>query len=500
MMNIRTSRSSIADLEDTAVDIEVSSMPPYTEAPDTDCLIEDGRIRFLNLVKSSYHQDFRNGAVTSKSYITLLLDSATAAQEVAEGPLSDWDSLSYHCSVPKWYNAIKFRQIRHFFVVRRISLAYQVASAFILAHESVVPIFKTFVTNPEIVDKIVDESAAEVIKAQKTLNETETQFPDLTRTIKTRQVSEQVMNHLVGFAEELLEHGEIEEKELKSIEEGVHKSKIYLWLSHFRNTEKQDKKDVFRNAELFIGTPIEQVDAFWEASSERFFKPDEIVQGVEKKPLGIYVIVHGSVEVECGGRTLRLSYGDAINTLSVVCDQIHALTYKATSDVRSYFIPLKKILCSLQEHQNEVFERNIYFRAGVEAALVTPRSESQVLTANPWNVGHIMQKAQVVRAPNKRAVPAAGGVGLLFSGQLYRCGEVTLLEPLTPIKLFACDTQNWFDHEAVYLWIPPQVSWMFDSVTKVSAPSTRRIGTMLDRASSKQARDSGRHSPLRMRI
>lgn len=183
-------------------------------------ILHDARIRYLNLVKSSYYRDFQNGAVTSKSYIVLLLDSATAAQEVAQDELSDWQELSRHCQLPAWYQSsfVKWSKIlQHFLVTHHLAVSYQIATAFIHAHESVFPTFKSFVSNEVIIRRIERESQAQVNLAITLVSELEQNFPEITRTIKTRQVTECVLNGLLSYSEELLDNGEIEEKELRSL-------------------------------------------------------------------------------------------------------------------------------------------------------------------------------------------------------------------------------------------------------------------------------------------
>lgn len=469
--------------------VEVDSLYELVDDSEVSSeIMQDARLRFLNLVKSSYYRDFRNGAVTSKLYIGLLISATSTAQEEACSELCDWDQLERYCVIPGWYQKITWRYLRHILVIYRLSVSYQIASAFVTAHESVVPLFRQLVPDKRIADTIISESEKQIESAAKILCDFESNFPDITRTIKTRQVTEQLLKQLMSYAEDLLENGEIEEKELGSIVQGIHRIKAYMWTENYKLSEPRDRQNVFRECELFLEVPCPDVEEILKKSTEEIFNANQCLQKGGEKVRGLYIIVHGTVKVQCGTRNFRLSYGDTVNALSCVVDQVQEFTYLAASDVSAYFLPLADIKHLLEEHEDMAFERNLYFRAGIEAALAHPGTATGKLTANPWNIGHVMNKGEVIHAPNKTPSEKVGGVGILFSGIILKIGSNDCTPPLDPIVVFPLDEPVVCDNNAVYLWIPPEVSWILEMYHPLNAQTSRAASTSLLR----------RHSVLAM--
>lgn len=128
-----------------------------------------------------------------------------------------------------------------------------------------------------------------------------------------------------------------------------------------------------------------------------------------------------------------------------------------STDARVFAFPKDKIHQLLLEFRDSEFERNLYFRAGVEAALILEVGPG--LTKNPWNAGTIMNKAQVIRpgVPSVKS-PVVGGVGILFQGKILSTNGQACV--CAAICSFSLNDALTFSPDAVYLWIPPDISWM----------------------------------------
>lgn len=435
-------------------------------------IMNDARERFLNLVKSSYYRDFKDGAVTSKSYISLLIDSATTSQEESSTPLSDWKELEDHCIVPNWYRKVGVPFARNFLLTRFLSVSYQLASAFVVAHESVGPLFTELVNNEHISKTILEESNSQVKKATELLCHIEAEFPDIIKAIKTRQVTEQILKGIVEFSEDLLEHGEIEDKERKSIALGVHRSKAHFWFDSFKPSKSRDQSTIFENSELFIDVNEKEIECLLKCANECYFRKDENLQHEKNQAEHLILIIHGTVSVQAGKRSYRLQDGSIINSLSCVTEVAQTFTYKATSDVRAYQIPISKIKKALHDYPGSVMEKNLYFRASVEAAMSVALDN---IVANPYNVTRIMDKGKVVRTKDGDHSERDGGLGILFEGTITdEEGETR-----RPLCGFSMNEKLKFDENAVYYHLPQEASWMLNTYQSVNTRNLQRAPSKL---------------------
>jgi hypothetical protein len=149
-------------------------------------------------------------------------------------------------------------------------VAYQATSAFITAHRSVVSVFKTLVKDRRVFDTVVHESNLEIQKATILLGQLEMMFPRATERVQTKQATMMLLTSMLEYAHDLLELGEIEEKELTSIRSGVHAatspSFTQLCCAIARNSE--DAMESFRNCELFIGAQDHEIDQIAQLTTE----------------------------------------------------------------------------------------------------------------------------------------------------------------------------------------------------------------------------------------
>ena len=62
-------------------------------------LVQAARHRFLNLVKARYHDEFEHGVLESRPAFQILVDAATAAQDLNDDISVEWNLVSKKCRV-----------------------------------------------------------------------------------------------------------------------------------------------------------------------------------------------------------------------------------------------------------------------------------------------------------------------------------------------------------------------------------------------------------------
>lgn len=183
--------------------------------------------RFLNLVKANYWHQLESGFL-SRTALTELIEAASSAQDDDSKCLDEWSRVAHHCKLPSWVQALNrvplFGLLARRLINDHLAFALDVLTGFIQAHTKVEDHFRVLVQHKGAVAAILGESQRQLRRARGMLQSLSTAFPEISRSIVTKQAVRALLKNTDDLSHELLTHGEIEKKEYDRIQHGVYRA------------------------------------------------------------------------------------------------------------------------------------------------------------------------------------------------------------------------------------------------------------------------------------
>lgn len=296
-------------------DMSIVTMP---ETPQSEKLRE-ARHRFLSLVKASYRRQFIEGANKSWPTMQVLIEACSRCQDKSHYPLAEWKN-----HVAKYVGAQRFLgvpipsctdQIR----ARHLENAYNVASTFVRAHKSVVPQFKHFVheATAGVVATVLEENHEMLQQAMAFTRKLESEFPEITATVKTNIAIQRLLTEMESYAHKLLDRAEIDEKDFETIVHGLDESRKRghkLTVNYL-----QSKFQIMKNSSFMLEVRHDIVEQIMAKAVSSTYEPGEIIFDAGDPCDAILIVVKGKVRVEFeSGVELEKTSGDALGTVEFV--------------------------------------------------------------------------------------------------------------------------------------------------------------------------------------
>lgn len=509
MLSSELSREVQDKIERLLRDIDQSYMKATSEEVER-TLVQDARYRFLNLVKAGYNAEFEHGALESRPAFQILIDAATASQDMGyQGPnvtttmttQCEWHRIAAWSSVSKWVAKIPWIWLKHLAVDWRLSLGFELASIFIKVHLSVEREFIELVANEQVVALVLDESHEQLVLAQEYLDDLNTNFADITGAFKTRWATQWVLRDTYVYAQELYDLGEIGSKELQTMLRGVKMSRGLLFQQRFSATKPQERIQVLKNCELFESLSPDEVREVVTQFHEREFLPDELLAVEHEPSKGVFVITNGKVEMSkiVPGSTTNesavlqiLTSGSIVGNIALVTRSSCRWTMTCSTNVRGYFMKQGAMCRLLEKARGQAFERNFYAFAGIELLQHWHVLDSG-MGFTPVQQKTIFEEAEICRFDEAQDVIRDGGTSVLFYGQCREVleeggeGEISQSSPddRTTTTMMGTSTSSFhdavehgewvtsgskfefqgkwhFEPQSCIMWIPPYVSWSLE--------------------------------------
>ncbi|CAH8252330.1 unnamed protein product [Arabidopsis lyrata] len=213
--------SSLKDLEGRQINphngYEAGSLDPTN--------IMDIRIRLLNGVQAAYWEMLDDRRITQCTANVLMQSVDEALDLVSTSSLSDWRGLEPHVHFPNYYKFLQSKMIPRklvtHLIVERLESACCISFAFLCAHRIARQQLHEFLGNSNIASTVINESEGEGDEAKQFLEDVRNSFPQVLSVLKTRQVTQYVLNHLNGYIKNLEKVGLLEGKEVSHLQDVV---------------------------------------------------------------------------------------------------------------------------------------------------------------------------------------------------------------------------------------------------------------------------------------
>ncbi|VYS51781.1 unnamed protein product [Arabidopsis thaliana] len=317
--------------------------------------LKDIRMRFLNGVQATYWEMLDEGRI-SEVTANILMQSVDEALDQVSTTLCDWRGLKPHVNFPNYYNFLHSkvvpRKLVTYFAVERLESACYISAAFLRAHTIARQQLYDFLGESNIGSIVINESEKEGEEAKKFLEKVRSSFPQVLRVVKTKQVTYSVLNHLLGYIENLEKVGLLEEKEIAHLHDAV-QTGLKKLLRNPPIVKLPKLSDMITSHPLSVALP----PAFCEPLKHSKKEPMKL-RGVTlykegSKPTGVWLIFDGIVKWK--SKTLSnnhslhptFSHGSTLGLYEVLTGKPYLCDLITDSMVLCFFIDSEKIL-SLQ--------------------------------------------------------------------------------------------------------------------------------------------------------
>jgi uncharacterized protein YbgA (DUF1722 family) len=317
--------------------------------------LKDIRMRFLNGVQATYWEMLDEGRI-SEVTANILMQSVDEALDQVSTTLCDWRGLKPHVNFPNYYNFLHSkvvpRKLVTYFAVERLESACYISAAFLRAHTIARQQLYDFLGESNIGSIVINESEKEGEEAKKFLEKVRSSFPQVLRVVKTKQVTYSVLNHLLGYIENLEKVGLLEEKEIAHLHDAV-QTGLKKLLRNPPIVKLPKLSDMITSHPLSVALP----PAFCEPLKHSKKEPMKL-RGVTlykegSKPTGVWLIFDGIVKwkskILSNNHSLHptFSHGSTLGLYEVLTGKPYLCDLITDSMVLCFFIDSEKIL-SLQ--------------------------------------------------------------------------------------------------------------------------------------------------------
>eukprot|EP00753_Platysulcus_tardus_P007775 PLAT15481.1.p1 GENE.PLAT15481.1~~PLAT15481.1.p1 ORF type:complete len:1352 (-),score=644.53 PLAT15481.1:882-4937(-) len=294
---IRGVRLSTAELEKVRGVLAIKA--PDLESP----LFEsEVRRRYLHLVKSLYWEQFELGYLSAAA-VRGLLESVKVAldHDLDCGcQLNEWKYLLPQLRVGHSAQSVKDWPLVGYFasayVARRLRVSYDILKTFIWAHEHVAKRFDDLVGSGPAARHVLAESRSNVRRARSYLRSMNESFPAVSRAVYTALATRVLLNKLGRMVDNLLHHGQIDDKEHHRLQEHV-RDAWRRFASHPVKLSLPTKLELLSDIPLFHNLTHEQHQELARMGEEVEFNAGERLLAGTRPTEYVYVILHGSVRL-----------------------------------------------------------------------------------------------------------------------------------------------------------------------------------------------------------
>jgi len=412
----------------------------------TEAELRDHRQRYISMVKREYAQALEQGWLGPAAF-RVLTEAASTAQDRLDEPLCEWQRVRDELDHVSWASWIGSHagSCAGSTAFDRIAHEYKVCAGFIQGHLKTQP-FLGIIASGEY-RRMLQEEEDGMIREARVRLEASCQEPAVTRALQTRHAIRVLLTKMRKKAQLLLEHGEMEEKEVEEVA-GVLTA---AWdRAELKTSIEVDDVAQLREALFLDQLPETDVQRLLEAKAEvRTFPPGTILLARGRQVDACVVVLSGLVNVyqpaeHCaaepgrrasgatltacaGGRLIdTLSWGSVVGALGMLTGRAPDVTAIARTRCRGLLL-----------RQRDVFPlvKSAPPRPGVPFRAVTPleqalcrmaallacemRPPPLLLDVPTASLRAILAHAQLVRPDAFRPVRVVGSV-LMLTGALLQ--------------------------------------------------------------------------------
>lgn len=283
------------------------------------------RTRILEKEKSSYWRQFKEGTVGADAVRTLT-DTVNEILDIkGEASLSERKDLEELWKPAKWLSVTQswpiIGRITENSFFNRLAVSYDCASGFVAAQEDCLKLLESMYRaeaseerkNLEIIEQEINEN---IISGQTYMRNLRNTYPEIYRSISTRQAIRSVLNYELHTVERLKSKGRLNNSEVSRITSDI-EIRMKKLMEKPPSIELPDTKELINSISWLKGLSKENQKVIYDACQTKIYSNGQRIVKHVKPSDGLYIIARGSVNVKDGDHTLEvLGKGDAIGEIT----------------------------------------------------------------------------------------------------------------------------------------------------------------------------------------
>jgi len=144
-----------------------------------------------------------------------------------------------------------FKYLIKNWLYQRLSFEYDAVVNYIEAHEECIEITEQIISNEEILDKLKEELKKQIRRAEvKLYKHLEDNFPEVIKAIQHRRGGYFLINHMNTFVEEMVKHGQMDDKEAQFFFHHLTKEAKKLTLGKLNIEFEHPDEDLMTHSQL----------------------------------------------------------------------------------------------------------------------------------------------------------------------------------------------------------------------------------------------------------
>lgn len=272
------------------------------------------RHKYLVILKSCYWEFFEEGLCMS-STVNLLIESADQCMDFEDAELSDWKHISGYIMSTSYLTCLSYLEdipcigsLAHRYLYDHFSSAYDVLICFIEAHDETKKLIRNVLDESEYINEVLAEAHKQVEQAEKYMHvNIEDQFPEICKAIQHRRAQYYLLVHEYHFVDQMLKHGQIEERDA-NLFQGKLGAKIHALTLQDPAIELMDMRERLHASTLSYIFTKEEIDKALENAdlTEHSYTPGSCIveQGTECKLIGKVLFVARGNVIEKDGKLI----------------------------------------------------------------------------------------------------------------------------------------------------------------------------------------------------
>ncbi|KAH7444411.1 hypothetical protein KP509_02G077100 [Ceratopteris richardii] len=400
--------------------------------------LQDTRVRLLNGVQAAYWTMVEKGRVSQASALILMQSVDEALDAVMKNrTLSDWKGLDPHVRFPSYLRYLWLRNSRiiprrflNFLVAERVEFGCIISAAFLRAHRSARCQLREFIGESDIAEVVIKESEAQETAAKTFLEDVRLTFPEVLRVVKTKQVTQAILNELVDYIDGLEKTGLLEGKEINHLH-GVVQADLKRLLRNPPSVKVPSMVETLRAHPFIVSQPLEIQEALINSAKEAMKFRNNFLCNEDYRAEGIWLVANGVVQWSNRASAARhfllptFSHGSTLGLYEVLTGKPYLCDMRADTVVHCFFIESSHILSALRRRP-EVEET--YWKESLLAILKIlmperfegiPLHELRILVMEN-SIVRVYLKGEVLEFP-------PGEVGFLLEGFVKEEGKEKML-------------------------------------------------------------------------
>ncbi len=415
--------------------------------------IAEVRKQILQKEKYSYWKQFEEGLLGRDAVQELSDAVAVLMDDEGKVPLSARKDMEYLWRTSKTLNLMQKIPLikgyaKHLFY-NRLATSYDCARGFVVAQEDMLKLLKSLALNVddettklsvedlELLENEIYENRIQGLTFIRNLKEA---FPEVYRSIETKQAIRTILNHQRSMVEKLVTQKRMEYDEAKKINEEI-EERMHLIMDKPLQSETAVSKEFFNDVSWLRDIPEAAKQKVIDQFQQKVYSIGETIIKHKKMNSDIYIIRRGTAKIVIDGKTEDIvGPGSILGEISIIKNVGQDASVEAELPVTALKIPAPAITKLM--HEIPTLGYNLWFTAAKRFAEELLQFETKLREMSQNDLRAFISNGNLFNAQAGQSMKTINKYCFLLNGKIQdKHSPTDLSEPgLIKFEEFICQT------------------------------------------------------------